>query len=188
MTTMGIAYERERPDRGGWWWLSLAAGIIWIVIGLFALEADLRSVALIGYLVAVWFLFAGIAEFAYLGAYAGWKWLRAVLGVVFVLCGIGALLEPFQTFTILAGLVGFLLIVKGIFDIVLAVGSRVFNDLWWLMLLLGIGEIVLGVWASGYPGRSAALLIVWVGVGAIVRGVLEILDAFSSRRGVEALA
>src|SRR5690242_4991677 len=105
MTTIGIAYEHERPDLGRWWWLALVTGIIWIFIGLVALEADLRSAVLIGYMVSVWFLFAGVAEFANLAAYDGWRWLRAILGVVFILCGIGALLAPFQTFTVLAGLV-----------------------------------------------------------------------------------
>ena len=37
----------------------------------------------------------------------------------------------------------------------------------------------------GYPGRSAALLIIWVGVGAIVRGVYDIVNAFAARRGNE---
>jgi uncharacterized membrane protein HdeD (DUF308 family) len=188
MTTIGIAYERERAELGRWWWLALVTGILWILIGLFVLEADVRSAALIGYMVSVWFLFAGVAEFANLAVFAGWKWLRAILGVVFILCGIGALLAPFQTFTVLAGLVGFLLIVKGIFDMVIAIASREFNDLWWLMLILGLLEIALGLWASGYPGRSAALLIIWVGVGAIVRGVLDIISAFTARRFAEAVA
>ena len=46
----------------------------------------------------------------------------------------------------------------------------------------GLVEIMLGVWAIGYPGRSAALLIIWVGFGAIVRGVAEIVSAFRVRR------
>jgi uncharacterized membrane protein HdeD (DUF308 family) len=49
-------------------------------------------------------------------------------------------------------------------------------------------EVLLGIWATGYPGRSAALLIIWVGVGAIVRGVFDIVAAFSARRGPEVAA
>jgi uncharacterized membrane protein HdeD (DUF308 family) len=51
-------------------------------------------------------------------------------------------------------------------------------DLWWLTLLAGILEIAIGLWAIGYPGRSAALLILWVGIGALVRGITEIILAF----------
>ena len=42
------------------------------------------------------------------------------LGVLFIIGGIAALMSPFQTFTILASLVGFFLILKGTFDFVIA--------------------------------------------------------------------
>jgi uncharacterized membrane protein HdeD (DUF308 family) len=185
MTTIGVNYERETAGMGGWWWLLLVTGILWIIIGLFTLEADFDSAVLIGYLVAVWLIFAGVAEFATIGAVPDWKWLHAVLGVLFVLGGIGALLAPFQTFTILAGLMGFFLVIKGIFDFSLALLTREVNDLWWLTLILAVLEVLLGIWAMGYPGRSAALLIIWIGVGAIVRGVFDIVSAFAARRGEE---
>ncbi len=185
MTTIGANYERETASLGGWWWLLLVTGILWILIGIFALEADFDSAVLIGYLVAVWLLFAGGAEFATIGAVEGWKWLHAVLGVLFVLGGIAALLEPFQTFTVLAGLMGFFLVIKGIFDFALALQLRAATDLWWLTLILAVIEVGLGIWAIGYPGRSAALLIIWVGVGAIVRGISDIVTAFEARRGDE---
>jgi uncharacterized membrane protein HdeD (DUF308 family) len=185
MTTIRVNYERETASLGGWWWLLLVTGIIWIIIGIFALEADFDSAVLIGYLVAVWLIFAGVAEFATIGAVEGWKWLHAVLGVLFVLGGIGALLAPFQTFTVLAGLMGFFLVIKGTFDFALALLVRGVSDLWWLTLILAVLEVVLGIWAMGYPGRSATLLIIWVGVGAIVRGVSDIVNAFAARRGSE---
>jgi uncharacterized membrane protein HdeD (DUF308 family) len=56
-----------------------------------------------------------------------------------------------------------------------------------MTLVAGILEILIGAWAMGYPGRSAALLIVWVGFGAIVRGIAEIVAAFRVRRFTEAL-
>ena len=53
--------------------------------------------------------------------------------------------------------------------------------LWGLLLASGIIELVIGVWAIGYPGRSAWLLILWVGIGAVIRGVTEIVLAFKLR-------
>ena len=38
-----------------------------------------------------------------------------------------------------------------------------------------------GFWAAGYWGRSATLLIVWVGVIALTRGITEIIFAFKLR-------
>jgi uncharacterized membrane protein HdeD (DUF308 family) len=184
--TAALSGEFERqPAAGKWWWLLIVTGIIWILIGLFTLEAHYNSALLIGYLVAVWLLFAGVAEFVELGVVEGWKWLHAILGVLFVLGGIGALLSPFQTFTILAGLMGFFLILKGSLDFAVALAARHTVDLWWMTLILGIVQISLGIWAAGYPGRSAALLIIWIGVGAIVRGVIDLVAAFSMKSGPE---
>ena len=53
--------------------------------------------------------------------------------------------------------------------------------LWGLTLALGIVEVVVGVWAIGYPGRSAWLLVLWVGVAALTRGITEIVLAFKLR-------
>jgi uncharacterized membrane protein HdeD (DUF308 family) len=177
MTAVEITAPRE-PAAGRWWWVLLVTGILWIAIGLFVLQADFDSAVLIGYMVALWLLFAGVAEFAALGEVTGWKWLHIVLGIFFIVGGIAALIDPWQTFTILAALIGFFLVLKGTCDFVIALVMRHDVDLWWMTLIGGVIEILLGIWALGYPGRSAALLIVWVGIGAIIRGIVEIVRAF----------
>jgi len=142
---------------------------------------------IIGVGVAFWLIFAGVAEFLHVPISAGWKWVHIVLGVLFVVGGIMALTAPFQTFTVLAGLIGFFLVLKGTFDFVMAIAAREALDLWWLTLIAGIFEVILGIWAMGYPGRSAALLILWIGIGAIVRGVAEIVLAFQVRKAPEVM-
>jgi uncharacterized membrane protein HdeD (DUF308 family) len=102
--------------------------------------------------------------------------------VLFVVVGIAALLDPFQTFGILALLIGWYLVFKGIFGIVFSVAARGEIRLWGLMLAVAILEVAIGVWAVGYPGRSAWLLILWVGVGALMRGITEIVLAFQVRK------
>jgi uncharacterized membrane protein HdeD (DUF308 family) len=52
---------------------------------------------------------------------------------------------------------------------------------WWTGLLLGIAELVLGVWAVRSWERSLLTLVTLVGVWAIVYGVSEIFAAFSLR-------
>jgi uncharacterized membrane protein HdeD (DUF308 family) len=181
MTAVGLAPPRE-PAVGKGWWMFLVAGILWVLIGLFVLQADFDSAVLIGWMVAFWLIFAGITEFMEAGVAEGYKWVHIVLGIFFVLGGIAALLSPFQTFTILAALLGFFLVIYGIFNFVMAIALRHEVDLWWMTLIAGIVEIWLGIWAMGYPGRSAALLILWIGIGAIIRGVVEIVMAFQVRK------
>ena len=98
------------------------------------------------------------------------------------------LTSPFQTFSILAGLFGFFLVLKGTFDFVIAIAEHRYVSLWWFTLIAGILEIALGLWAIGYPGRSAALLILWIGLGAMIRGITEIFMAFHIRHLPEEVA
>jgi uncharacterized membrane protein HdeD (DUF308 family) len=53
--------------------------------------------------------------------------------------------------------------------------------LWGLTLTVGVLEVLLGFWAVGYPGRSAWLLLVWVGVGVILHGIGDLVAAFTYR-------
>ena len=66
MTAVGITHPRE-PAVGKWWWVLLVTGILWILIGLFVLQAHYESAVAIGYLVGFWLFFAGIAEFVEIG-------------------------------------------------------------------------------------------------------------------------
>jgi uncharacterized membrane protein HdeD (DUF308 family) len=160
-----------------WWWILLVTGILWILLGFFVLQAHVQSALFVGYLVGFWLIFAGVAEIAELAVVEGWKWLHVLLAILFIIGGICALLAPFQTFTVLAALFGLFLIFKGTFDFVLAIATRHIFPLWWFTLVVGILEIALGIWAVGYPGRSAALLLLWVGIGAIIRGITEIVTS-----------
>lgn len=187
MTALEITEVRE-PTIGRWWWVLLVTGILWILIGMFVLQAHYESAVAIGYFVGFWLFFAAAAEFVEAATVEGWTWLHILFGVLFVIGGVAALISPWQTFTVLAALIGFFLVIKGTFDFVIALAVRHEVDLWWMTLIAGIIQIALGVWAIGYPGRSAALLIVWVGIGAIVRGVAEIVAAFHVHRVAEAVS
>ena len=178
--------EVERSSPG--WWLLLVTGIAWVIVGIIVLDTDFDSAVAIGFLVGGYLIAGGVMEFVLVGVSPGWKWLHAVLGALFVIGGVFAFTEPFQTFTVLASLVGFFLVVKGTFDFVIALATRHVSDLWWLLLIGGILQIMLGVWASGYPGRSATLLTLWVGIGALIRGIVQIVASFQSRKPRMAVA
>jgi uncharacterized membrane protein HdeD (DUF308 family) len=124
MTAVSITRPRE-PAIGGLWWVLLITGALWIVVGLYLLQAHYGSAVAIGYLVGFWLLFAAVAEFVEIAVVPSWRWVHAVLGVIFVIGGIGALLSPFQTFTVLAALFRPLFVViKGTVDFVIALAVR----------------------------------------------------------------
>jgi len=164
------------------WWLYLITGAAWFVIAWVVLRFDLTSVAAVSVLAGVVILVAGLAELFNAFAAPDWRWLHAILGVVFIITSGIAFFRPGGTFAMLAAFVGWYLLFKGMFDIILAFATKSENDAWWLGLIVGIIEVFLGFWAAGRFGRSVALLIVFVGAIALTRGITDIVLAFRLRR------
>ena len=175
---VAVAVEiREEPPPPRWQFA--VAGVLWLLFAIVLLSLDSTSAATLGYLVGFVLILAGIDEIIIMSLLPGWRWLHAVMGVAFILAGIASLLDPFQTFGILALFIGWYLLIKGFFDIAVAVGRSHEQRLWGMTLAVGIIEILLGLWALGYPGRSAWLLLVWVGFGALLRGIGALVAAFT---------
>jgi uncharacterized membrane protein HdeD (DUF308 family) len=164
----------------GWGWI-LAAGIAWVFIGLWVLSARPTAIAVIAFYVAGVVILAGVAELVNAFMAEGWKWLHAAAGVIFLIVGILAFLTPFRTFLGLALLFGWYLIIKGTVDIVISLALRGSGVPWGLGLAAGIIMILLGIYAIGNPGISAWLLVLWVGIGAITHGIVDIFRAFQVR-------
>jgi uncharacterized membrane protein HdeD (DUF308 family) len=163
------------------WWVPLLLGVGWMVVALAVLQFDITSVHTISLLFGVILVAAAIHEFADIFIAPGWKWLHAALSGLFLIGGMATLVWPDITFVALANLIGWYLLFKGTFDIVAALSFRDRIDLWGLGLAAGVLELVLAFWAVGYAGRSAALLILWVGLGALAKGVTSIVVAFQVR-------
>lgn len=166
---------RERTAR--MWGLLLALGLVWVIISLVVLSFSATSVATIGYLVGAVLLAAGVTELVEAFVVPGWRWVHALLGLLFLVAGVLAFLEPFQTFGILALFIGWYLLIRGTFGVVFSLAARHALPLWGLLLASGLIEIAIGIWAIGSPARSAWLLIIWVGIGAMIRGITEIIGA-----------
>jgi len=164
------------------WWLFIVTGFAWFVIAWIVLRFDLRSVAAVAVLAGIVILAAGLAEVFNAFVAPGWRWLHATLGMVFVVTGFVAFVDPGGTFAILAAFIGWYLLFKGMLDIVLAFATKQDNDAWWLGLIVGIIEVGLGFWAAGSFGRSAALLVVFIGAIALTRGITDIVLAFQMHK------
>jgi uncharacterized membrane protein HdeD (DUF308 family) len=161
------------------WWLFLLTGILWILFAWVVLSFNYSTV----WAVAIFFgfgLIGGGAMAFMIGMRAtSWRWLHVAFGVIGVLAGILCLVWPGQTFLVLAAIIGWYVLFAGILDIMTAFATKEDNDLWWLHLVLGIVEVLIGFWAVGYNGRSIALLVVWVGATALARGISSLFTAFA---------
>jgi uncharacterized membrane protein HdeD (DUF308 family) len=180
MKTMDMLHDREVvEDAADKWWLFLLTGIAWLVFAIIVFQWDFTTVAAISYLFGVVAIVAGVNEFLQIGvSTTGWKIVHGLLGVLFILAGIYALVHPYDTFAVLAGLIGLFLLVKGIFDLTVAFVTKDEFDLWWLQLIVGVIEIVLAFAVAGDFWEKAILLVVYVGIVALVRGFTELFLAF----------
>jgi len=182
-TTAGSRMRAGLWRLAGPWWLFLLTGIAWLIIGWIALRFTPASVATVGALLGVVFLFGMVDEFVLASMRANWRWLHIVMGVIFAFGAGWAFAQPFDAFWTLASILGLLLIFRGTLDIITSVEARDVNSAWWLGMVAGIIEILLGFWAAQqYLSVQGALLLVWVGLFALFRGISAIVVAFELHR------
>ena len=160
------------------WWLYLVAGVLWIIFGWVVLSFNFDTVWAIAVFFGFGFIVGGMMELFVAFQAPGWRWLHIVFGVIAIIAGILALVWPGQTFLVLAAIIGWYILFAGIIDIVTSISTKEENDMWWLQLVLGIVEVLIGFWAVGYAGRSITLLVIWVGASALARGISSIVLGF----------
>jgi uncharacterized membrane protein HdeD (DUF308 family) len=102
-------------------------------------------------------------------------------GLIAIGLGIMAFAKPGLTLSTLVLLYGFYCLIDGI--VALAVGLS--GGQMWQALLLGLVGIGAGLATLFYPGLTAMLLLYFMAVWAIVRGIFEILAAIEFRKVIE---
>ena len=196
MVVADSVMDEAREFAGRWGWF-LAAGIVWVIFGFVVLSFNMATVWAIAVFFGIGFIAGGVMELAVAAVSPGWKWLYILIGIVSIIAGIMALVWPGETFLVLAAIVAWLLFFYGIIDIVFAFGSRHIDNLWWVQLIGGIAMVGLGVWAIAPDNstvstwRSTVLLVFWVGIAAIMRGISDIVIGFrlrSARKELQATA
>jgi uncharacterized membrane protein HdeD (DUF308 family) len=162
------------------WWLFLILGVLWILFGMFVLSYNVGSLLALAVFAGVTFVMTGINQVLAAGRVDSWRWLWVVGGALSIIAGILAFVWPGSTLLVLSVILAWFLVFKGIMDVVGALAS-VGRPWWWLTLILGIVELLLGIWAAGYPGRSLFVFVNLVGIYAVAYGFTELFAAFELR-------
>jgi uncharacterized membrane protein HdeD (DUF308 family) len=162
------------------WWLFLVLGVLWILFGMFVLSYNAGSLLVLAIFAGVTFIMTGVNQVLAASRIQGWRWLYLLGGALSILAGIVAFVWPGRTLLVLSVVLAWFLVFKGIVDIVAALSNHG-RPYWWLGLILGILELLLGIWAAGYPGRSLFVFVNLVGIYAIFYGFTEVFAAFDLR-------
>lgn len=184
MSTMSTMFHErelveETADR---WWLFLLTGIGWLIFSLLVFQWDYTTVYAISFLFGAVALIAAVNEFLQITvSTTGWKIVHGILGVLFVIAAIWAFVHPHNAFATLSALIGFFFLFKGIFDVMVAIATRPLFELWWMQLVVGIIEILLAFWVAGSFKDKTILLVAYVGIIGLSRGITELILAFKLR-------
>lgn len=175
----------EPPASRGMQVLAVVLGVLTVLYGLLVLSLRPAALASIAVLAAIALFSAGIAQLFLAGTLSGgWRWFGYVAGALVIIGGILAIVRPVATLYFLALVLAWSFVINGIVRVVSSLAER--RDMWWFGLLIGILELLLGMWAIGSPGREVLLLVNLIGIFLIVAGIDAIVAAMSAPRSFRA--
>jgi uncharacterized membrane protein HdeD (DUF308 family) len=165
-------------------WKSLVVrGVIGIVFGVVALVWPLETVIALALLWGIWALADGISSIAQAFTSEGKDgrgWL-IFMGGIALLAGIYAVISPSNAAVVLTWLLGIWLIVRGLFEVFAAFSSSRVAPRW--LLLVGAAlSLVIGVLFVANPGAGAVTLAVWLGLLALLWGVVMVVAGIAQHR------
>ncbi|MBS1581691.1 MAG: DUF308 domain-containing protein [Bacteroidetes bacterium] len=112
-------------------------------------------------------------------------WLPMLItGILSLLFGFFALAMPGITLIALAWLFAISVLVQGAMMLSGAWSARRIDSGWWVVALLGLVEVVVGIWALWMPGITALVLIALMGWCAMLVGLLQVVWAWRVRKVV----
>jgi uncharacterized membrane protein HdeD (DUF308 family) len=177
---VGPPPERTGPRRVDRWIL-LILGLLTVLYGLLVMSLRPAALFTVAVLAGIAFIAGGISQFAVAGRIErSWRWLAYLGGVIGIAAGIAAFVWPALTLVVLAIVTAWALVINGVVRIVASVAGRD-RELWWLALLAGVVELLLGLWALGSPGRELLLLVNLIGIYLVIVGVDSMVSAFVER-------
>ena len=101
-------------------------------------------------------------------------------GIIGIVLGIVVLIWPGKTIVVLAVLWGIFAIVEGIMELVAGFSKGAKGRAW--LIFMGVIGILAGIVALFAPVLAASAIVWVLGIWLIVRGVFELVGAFSSTR------
>jgi uncharacterized membrane protein HdeD (DUF308 family) len=166
---------------GSLWWTLVVVGVVWIVIGFVILRFNNSSVVIISIVFGIMVLLAAAGEFFRAAVTpGGWRVWHVIFAILLVVGAIIIFVHPGATFVSLTLVTGIFFVFVGTFDMISSLFATALPG-WWVQFVTGVAEVFLGFLASWSFSSSAFVLVTYVSLGAIVRGVSEIGAGFAVR-------
>ena len=168
---------------GGTWWLILLFGLLSALFGVMALVNPVSAGASLTWAIGVLAVAEGIVglvgAFSSAAVNRGWMVIYALVSIIF---GALAIANPVSMAASIVMVAAVWFIFSGVVRIFMAILVRKEIDNEWLLILGGLLGIVLGALMLMAPVAGMIIGVVWIGVGALVYGILQIIAAFKVRK------
>lgn len=175
MAAVAVSSRRGVP-----WWLVLALGILYIVLGLLLLfQPAITTFWLVVFIGAVWFV-DGVFDLISLFTDRSRMLWKIITGIIGIWAGLVILSQPLLSTVLVPTVFVFVIAVSGIF-LGVARLIQAFQGGGWGMGALGVASILIGLFLLFNPLAGALALPFALGVIALVGGVLTIIAAFQMR-------
>lgn len=102
-------------------------------------------------------------------------WVILILGLISLAVGVLVLIRPFDAVNVAAVIFGIWLLVSGIFQLVQAFNSRLETVARVLNAITGVIGIVLGIICFESVENRIALLVLFIGLWWILRGIMQLV-------------
>jgi uncharacterized membrane protein HdeD (DUF308 family) len=162
------------------WWIFLFAGVSSIVFGALILTVD-WSVDGLGAFVGVLFILQGAWLAVTPSLDGSGRWSNLGAGAIAMVAGVALIAWPDKGLRTVGIFIGIFVLSLGLLHIVGAISNRHVPN-WWHMLVLGLVEVPIGVWAMRRPGQTIVLLVTLTGAWAVVSGIYQVLTAFELKK------
>jgi uncharacterized membrane protein HdeD (DUF308 family) len=167
-----------------YWWMLLLRGVLAVILGILVLAAPGAALGVILAFLAAYLLVDGVVAIMH-GISEGRAGRRSgfwiAYGAIGIVAGIIVLVWPGSTTLVLLYILGFWAIIAGISAIAAAVGMRGHGSAWIWVLIFGVLAILFGIRLLVAPGSGLLAILWFVGVWALISGVVMIVSAFSLR-------
>lgn len=164
-------------------WQTLTLGVVTALFGILVLAWPGETLRVLGALVGIWLIVAGVMRVA--GALAdrhglGRRLLTGVVGAAMVVGGVACLQNVANGVVVLALIVGLAWLMTGLSEIAIGLMTHGRARVW--LTTMGVASLVAGLVFVVWPSVSLATMVLLTGISALVIGCVEIAFAFIMRR------
>ena len=171
--------------------LRISEGIVALLFGIAAVFWPQLTLVTLLYLFATFILVSGVINLIngiFTGGRGFGSWfLRVLLSILEIGVGVYLLRHPHVTFATFILLIGFALIFRGVFEIVMALMDNLSSGHRFLLFIVGALSVVVGIIVLFQPVASGVAFVWLLGLYALISGPIIIavaLDQGTPRRAV----